>query len=428
MLSAQEEKTTSVKAAVEPAEDGHGKAASTASEEMAAGEETEVKSSEVTGVESAAYMPSYDEQQESKEEPKEQEQQQQGHQQQEQQEHAQQEQQQPQHIAGFYSYPQQLISQQLVPQQYAQQTSHSQAPFMVQSQAPVAAQANAPECGSASGRSSRAQNFIVDPAVDPFMYTQQRPDSASSNVLPFQQYQQQQFPYTMQYQQALYQPHHQHMQHFQILQPGMDLPMPLKSTDGVDGTVCNGTVSPTVAEQQYMQQLALQQQQLQLPPHVMHFPVSYDLSQFPGMVVPGMSMMQQPEYGASVVTERNTLEEGVQRSTNEMINVSGHDAGVQVIDSGSQSFNGDQHGNVSSTQPLAKSVTAKPTLKPRAALKRPRTKPQNWSKSQKPSMSSLLGRAIMAQPEQRARLSTIYNWIAEHFPEDYQLSVGGWQV
>lgn len=38
-----------------------------------------------------------------------------------------------------------------------------------------------------------------------------------------------------------------------------------------------------------------------------------------------------------------------------------------------------------------------------------------------------IGKAIIGSPDQRARLSSIYVWIAEHFPY-YRVEHGGWQV
>jgi hypothetical protein len=48
---------------------------------------------------------------------------------------------------------------------------------------------------------------------------------------------------------------------------------------------------------------------------------------------------------------------------------------------------------------------------------------------QKPAYSyaSLIGKAILESLEKRARLNTIYQWIATNFPY-YQLDQGGWQV
>jgi hypothetical protein len=44
------------------------------------------------------------------------------------------------------------------------------------------------------------------------------------------------------------------------------------------------------------------------------------------------------------------------------------------------------------------------------------------------SLASLIGQAILSSPEQKSRLQNIYDWIANRFPEYYQLNVGGWQV
>lgn len=44
------------------------------------------------------------------------------------------------------------------------------------------------------------------------------------------------------------------------------------------------------------------------------------------------------------------------------------------------------------------------------------------------SLASLIGQAIMAQEMRQARLSTIYQWIADTHPQLYRLSEGGWQV
>lgn len=49
-------------------------------------------------------------------------------------------------------------------------------------------------------------------------------------------------------------------------------------------------------------------------------------------------------------------------------------------------------------------------------------------KRPKLSLASLIGQAITAQPEQKARLSSIYEWIATNYPEYYKLNQGGWQV
>lgn len=44
------------------------------------------------------------------------------------------------------------------------------------------------------------------------------------------------------------------------------------------------------------------------------------------------------------------------------------------------------------------------------------------------SLASLIGQAILASDGVKARLSTIYEWIAKNYPEYYQLNHGGWQV
>ena len=44
------------------------------------------------------------------------------------------------------------------------------------------------------------------------------------------------------------------------------------------------------------------------------------------------------------------------------------------------------------------------------------------------SLASLIGQAILAQPEQRARLSAIYEYVTKEYPEYYKLNEGGWQV
>jgi hypothetical protein len=49
-------------------------------------------------------------------------------------------------------------------------------------------------------------------------------------------------------------------------------------------------------------------------------------------------------------------------------------------------------------------------------------------KRPKLSLASLIGQAILSSPEQKARLSSIYEWIADRYPEYYQMNQGGWQV
>ena len=46
----------------------------------------------------------------------------------------------------------------------------------------------------------------------------------------------------------------------------------------------------------------------------------------------------------------------------------------------------------------------------------------------KMSLASLIGQAIMASNQQKARLSTIYEWISERYPDYYRMNSGGWQV
>ncbi|KAI3629646.1 hypothetical protein MIR68_011081 [Amoeboaphelidium protococcarum] len=48
-------------------------------------------------------------------------------------------------------------------------------------------------------------------------------------------------------------------------------------------------------------------------------------------------------------------------------------------------------------------------------------------KRPKLSLASLIGQAIMSQPGEKARLSTIYDWISNKYPEYYRLQTGGWQ-
>jgi hypothetical protein len=69
---------------------------------------------------------------------------------------------------------------------------------------------------------------------------------------------------------------------------------------------------------------------------------------------------------------------------------------------------------------------------------RKKTIGQKISDIDKPAASyaTLIGKAIMDTEEKRARLSTIYNWIAENYPcksiiiinKDYKIDQGGWQV
>jgi hypothetical protein len=49
-------------------------------------------------------------------------------------------------------------------------------------------------------------------------------------------------------------------------------------------------------------------------------------------------------------------------------------------------------------------------------------------KRPKLSLASLIGQAILSAPEQKARLSTIYEWISERYPDYYRMNTGGWQV
>lgn len=42
-------------------------------------------------------------------------------------------------------------------------------------------------------------------------------------------------------------------------------------------------------------------------------------------------------------------------------------------------------------------------------------------KRPKLSLASLIGQAIMSQPGEKARLSTIYDWISNKYPEYYRL-------
>eukprot|EP00158_Paraphelidium_tribonemae_P006285 Partr_v1_DN27761_c0_g1_i2_m66957 putative Forkhead transcription factor len=48
-------------------------------------------------------------------------------------------------------------------------------------------------------------------------------------------------------------------------------------------------------------------------------------------------------------------------------------------------------------------------------------------KRPKLSLASLIGQAILATQYHRARLSTIYEWISERYPDYYRLNCGGWQ-
>ncbi len=49
-------------------------------------------------------------------------------------------------------------------------------------------------------------------------------------------------------------------------------------------------------------------------------------------------------------------------------------------------------------------------------------------KRPKLSLASLIGQAILAAENNRARLSTIYEWISERYPDYYKMNYGGWQV
>jgi hypothetical protein len=55
-------------------------------------------------------------------------------------------------------------------------------------------------------------------------------------------------------------------------------------------------------------------------------------------------------------------------------------------------------------------------------------RPSGMGKRPKLSLASLIGQAILAHPENKARLSSIYEWIANEYPEYYKLNQGGWQV
>jgi hypothetical protein len=50
------------------------------------------------------------------------------------------------------------------------------------------------------------------------------------------------------------------------------------------------------------------------------------------------------------------------------------------------------------------------------------------NKRLKLSLASLIGQAILNAPGNKARLGTIYEWIALRYPDQYQLNHGGWQV
>lgn len=66
------------------------------------------------------------------------------------------------------------------------------------------------------------------------------------------------------------------------------------------------------------------------------------------------------------------------------------------------------------------SKSAKPMPSAAAPVANPYPKPPY-------SYASLIGKAILDAEEKRARLNTIYNWIADNYPY-YKLEQGGWQA
>jgi hypothetical protein len=49
-------------------------------------------------------------------------------------------------------------------------------------------------------------------------------------------------------------------------------------------------------------------------------------------------------------------------------------------------------------------------------------------KRPKLSLASLIGQAILSSPNQKARLSNIYEYISNRYPDYYKMNNGGWQV